>query len=175
MITLLVPTKPFDAGGDTIDAMAKTIWEKNIGVHSKQYLKIEDHCNKSYSLLEVQCTEAMKDNLREHPDYVWMEVGYGVFLVLRTMKAIIFKFEGHKNQSHAMHDVKVSLYMFRQGTDVSNLQLLEFFQSEVAVVGQFGGFIGINPGLLLEKYPGLAADLSNLVEDKTEISALLAR
>ena len=72
MITLLVPTKPFDAGGDTIDAMAKTIWEKNIGVHSKQYLKIEDHCNKSYSLLEVQYTEAMKDNLREHPDYVWM-------------------------------------------------------------------------------------------------------
>ena len=117
----------------------------------------------------------MKSRLRGHPNYAQMDADYDVFLIVRTTHVITFKFEGHNNQAHALHNTKKLFYIFRQGKEVSNPQFLELFQSKVSTVEHFVGSIGTNPGLILAEYLGIAADLSNPTEDETELAALLAR
>ena len=56
----------------------------------------------------------MKAKLKSHANYVQMEALYDVFLLIMTMEAIPFNFEGHKHHAHALHDVKEDLYSLRQ-------------------------------------------------------------
>ena len=62
----------------------------------------------------------MKSKLRGNPNYARMEADYDVFLIIRTVQVITFKFEGHKNKAHALHNAKAEFYTCMQGKEVIN-------------------------------------------------------
>ena len=68
-----------------------------------------------------------------------MESSYDVFLLIRTLEAVTFKFEGHKYQAHALHDTEADFYTFSHSRDAKTPSSLECFKAKVSVAEHIGG------------------------------------
>ena len=110
MITVAVPMPPIASRNAETDTTFHIIYENNIYTHVKRKLKLEEKPTKVYSLFKGQRTKGIKAKLKIHANYVHMEASCGLFLLIRTPEVIKFKFEGHKNQSHAIYDADVDFY-----------------------------------------------------------------
>ena len=54
----------------------------------------------------------MKAKLKCYANYMQMEASYEVFMMIRTLDSITFKFEGHKHKAHVLPDAKAILYLW---------------------------------------------------------------
>jgi hypothetical protein len=66
--------------------------------------------------------------------------------LLKAIKGLTYHFEGQRYQAMTLHGALTRFYTLRQDRNTTNAQYLEKFQTNVAVVEQFGGNIGRNTG-----------------------------
>jgi hypothetical protein len=99
-----------------------------------------------YSLIFGQCTEYMMAKLKGLPDYGNFNDSVDLIKLLKAIKGLTYHFEGQRYQALALHGALTRFYMIRQDRSTTNAQYLEKFQTNVAVVEQFGGNIDRNAG-----------------------------
>ena len=59
-------------------------------------------------MFEGQLIKAIKEKIKINTNYMHMEASYDVFVLMRTLEAISFKFEGHKHQARVLHYVEAN-------------------------------------------------------------------
>jgi hypothetical protein len=99
-----------------------------------------------FSLIVGQCTEYMVAMLKGLPDYGNFNDSVDLINFPKAIKVLTYHFEGQRYQALALHRALMRFYMLRQDRSTTNVQYLERFQTNVAVVEQFGGNIGRNTG-----------------------------
>ena len=73
-----------------------------------------------------------------------------MFLLVRAIKGLTFKFNGPKHLLHAPHDSKRDFYQYYYTGYTTNPQYLKTFNNKVLVIDSYGGAIGTD--LELSKY-----------------------
>ena len=89
-----------------------------------------------------------------------MEEGQKSFELLKTIKGLIFRFDGQKYHPHALVDACDRFHKFFQGREMTNSQYLAQFKSLVSVIEQYDGTIGVHKGMVRLEVTKSAADPS---------------
>ena len=66
----------------------------------------------------------MRLKLETHEDCQKMRRDYEVFLLMGAIKELNFKFDGHKNPPHTLHDSKRDFYRYYKTGQATNLKYL---------------------------------------------------
>jgi hypothetical protein len=121
-----------------------------------------------YSLIIGQCTEYRLAKLKGLPEYNTFNDGVDLIKLLKAIKGLTYHFEGQRYQAMALHGALTRFYTLRQDRNTTNAQFLEKFQTNVAVVEQFGGNIGRNTGAVRAELEsaGFTDQTTAGVEDK---------
>ena len=117
MVTIIVRMPPIVIGNVETYNSTLMIYKKQIDAHAKHKLRLEDKCMKACSLFEGKWTKAVKAKLKFYANYVQIEASYIVFMMIRTLESIAFKFEGNKHQAHDfMMQRRLYMPLVSQGT-----------------------------------------------------------
>jgi hypothetical protein len=104
--------------------------------------KLTQNMETVYSLIFLQCTKYMVAELKGLPDYGNFNDSVDLLKLLKAITILTCHFEGKGYQALKLHSALTCFYMLRQDHNTTNAQYLEKFQTNVAVVEQFGGNIG---------------------------------
>jgi hypothetical protein len=99
-----------------------------------------------YSLIFGQCTEYMVAKLKGLPDYNSFNDSVDLIKMLKAIKGLTYHFEGQRYQALTLDGALTRFYLLHQDQNTTNAQYLEKFQTNVAIVDQFGGNIDRNTG-----------------------------
>jgi hypothetical protein len=77
-------------------------------------MKLNENCQKHYSLIWGQCTEYMRAKLEAVMGYDKMCTSLDVIRLINSIKGLTYKFEGQNYHPRALHRAKKRLYNFDQ-------------------------------------------------------------
>jgi hypothetical protein len=77
---------------DKLEATNKLIWENRIDGYVKRAMKLNDNCQKLYSLIWGQYTEYMRKNPEEVARYDMMRTSLDVVRLIKSIKGLTYKF-----------------------------------------------------------------------------------
>jgi hypothetical protein len=146
------------------DAIDTRIFEKEVDDYVKRKAKHTENSRKLFSLILDQCTEYLRAKLKALPEYVGMKEDFNVFNLIKAIKGITYTFKESTYYTEALHDLKIRLFMLRQGKDMTNDKFLELFQTHVAAVEQFGGEFGRNPIVPRKKLEAMGVEANIATE-----------
>jgi hypothetical protein len=101
-----------------------------------------------YSLIWRQCTDVMQQKIGSHSDYETTEDVLDAIGPLKTIKSIMFNFQGQIYCPQALCDVKRSFYNLTQHRHMACQAYLKKFQNSVEVIEHCGGDLGIDTELI---------------------------
>jgi hypothetical protein len=116
---------------DEIDTM---IFKKEVDEYVKRREKHGENCRTLVSLILGQCIDYLKAKLGSLPTCSDIKESFDVLCLIKAIKQITYKLEESTYHLLALHDTKIRMFTLRQGNDVTNVKLLEIFQTQVAVV-----------------------------------------
>jgi hypothetical protein len=110
-----------------------------------------------------QCTEFMRAKLDALKDWKGIKYSFDLIKLIKAIKGLTYKFEGHNYHAMALHQVKKSFFGLYQGRDTSDTHYLDKFMTGVSVVEQYGGCIGKDDGAIQDKlsWAGVTATLTS--------------
>jgi hypothetical protein len=101
-----------------------------------------------FAVIWGQCSEALKDKLKSSTDYRTSQTTGDCVWLLKTIKAIMLKFDGQRDLSLSLSDAHLRLYLFRQGNDMTLTAHKTEFENRLDVIEHYGGAVGQDPALL---------------------------
>jgi hypothetical protein len=101
-----------------------------------------------YSLIWGQCTDVMRQQIASHSDYETTEDVSDATGQLKTIKSIMFNFQGQIYRPQALGDTKRRFYNLSQDRHMTCQAYLEKFQNSVKVIEHCGGDLSIDTGLI---------------------------
>ena len=72
----------------------------------------------------------MSPKINDFPEYDKMKLNYNIFLLLKAIKGLTYKFDRHKKKYHALHNAKKYFYKLYQSRESNNAQYLETFKNK---------------------------------------------
>jgi hypothetical protein len=138
--------KPIDPAEDKPSLTDKEIRKQSVVEYVRRNNKLTQKMETVYLLIFGQCTEYMVAKLKGLPDYGDFNDSVDLIKLLKAIKGLTYLFEGLRYHALALHGALTRFCMLRQYRNTTNAQYLEKFQTNVAVVEQFGGNIGRNTG-----------------------------
>jgi hypothetical protein len=138
--------KPVDPAEDKPSLTDKEIWKQSVVEYLRRNNKLKQNMETVYSLIFGQCTEYMVAKLKGLPDYGSFNDSVDLIKLLKAIEGLTYHFGGQRYQALELHGALTHFYMLRQDRNTTNAQYLEKFQTNVAVVEQFGGNIGRSTG-----------------------------
>ena len=70
-----------------------------------------------------------------------------MLIIVAAIKGITFKFDGHNNPLHAIHDAKRDFYCYYQMGQNRNPQYLDTFNNNISFIDSYVGSIGTDQEL----------------------------
>jgi hypothetical protein len=104
-----------------------------------------------------------------------MNQKFDLLELMKSIKGLIYKFDGQRNHAMALHLAKKRWYSIYQGRDVSNAQYLEKFSTSLAVVEQFVGDLGVDSGAFKSELALKGIDLDRETETEMTVASIAAR
>ena len=106
----------------------------------KEYMmKMQEYTNFRsglYNLVMGQCTEALKECLKSHEDFVGTnQNGIGLLILIRSL---LHTFEEHRKLADGLSDVKMAFYKLHQGKYMKLERYHEIFLTQVEVLDEVG-------------------------------------
>ena len=89
-----------------------------------------------YNLVMGQCTEALKECLKSHEDF--MDANQNAIALLTLINSLLHTFEERCKLADALSDVKMVFYKLRQGKYMKLERYHEFFLAQVEVLDEVG-------------------------------------
>jgi Zinc knuckle len=112
------------------------IWKH---AYKEHQIRTQEYSNFKAGLYNVvfgQCTDALQDKLKSHPDF---PAAYQDGIALLTIiKTLTYTFEERSKLSDALCDLKEMFYTFKQGKNMSLQQYYELFVTQVEVLHEVG-------------------------------------
>jgi hypothetical protein len=163
--------KPVDPAEDKPSLTDKEIWKHSVVEYVRRNNKLTQNMETVYSLIFVQCTEYMVAKLKRLPDYGDFKDSVDLIKLLKAIKGLTCHFEGQIYQALALYGALTRFYMLRQDRNTTNAQYLQKFQTNVAVVEQFGGKIGRNTGAVRAELELAEFAYHTTAENKDKLAA----
>ena len=102
-------------------------------------MKIQEYtnfCSGLYNLVMGQCTEALKERLKSHEDFVGAnQNGIALFILIRSL---LHTFEERRKLADGLSNVKMAFYKLRQGKYMKLERYHEIFLAQVEVLEEVG-------------------------------------
>ena len=106
----------------------------------KEYMtKIQEYtnfCSGLYNLVMGQCTEALKEHLKSHEDFVGANQNGIALLIL--IRSLLHTFEECHKLADGLSDMKMAFYKLRQGKYMKLEWYHEIFLAQVEVLDEVG-------------------------------------
>ena len=106
----------------------------------KEYMnKLQEYtnfCSGLYNLVMGQCTEALKECLKSHKDF--MDANQNGIALLTLIHSLLHTFEEYCKSANGLSDVKMAFYKLRQGKYMKLEQYHEIFLAQVEVLDEVG-------------------------------------
>ena len=134
---------PDDIPGDS-SAGAKIIWKNRLTEYVKRESVLAENVKTVYSLIWGQCTDIMRQKIASHSDYETIEDVSDAIGLLKTIKSIMFNFQGQIYRPQALRDAKRRFYNLFQDRHMTCQAYLDKFQNSVEVIKHCGGDLGID-------------------------------
>jgi hypothetical protein len=127
---------------------AKIIWKNRLTEYVKRESVLAENVKTVYSLIWGQCTDVMGQKIASHSDYETTEDVSDAIKLLKTIKSIIFNFQGQIYRPQDLRDAKRRFYNLYQDRHMTCQAYLKKFQNSVEVIKHCGGDLGIDTGLI---------------------------
>ena len=102
-------------------------------------IKVQEYTNFRsglYNLVMGQCTEALKERLKRHEDFiVASQDGISLLILIRSL---LHTFEERRKLVDGLSDVKMAFYKLRQGKYMRLEQYHELFLAQMDVMNEVG-------------------------------------
>ena len=109
----------------------------------KEYMtKVQEYMNFRsglYNLVMGQCTEALKERLKSHDDFIGANQNGVALLIL--ICSLLYTFEERRKLADGLSDVKMAFYKLRQGKYMKLERYHEIFLAQVEMLDEVGGTI----------------------------------
>jgi hypothetical protein len=138
---------PDDIPADSSNG-AKIIWKNRLTEYVKRKSLLAENVKTVYSLIWGQCSDIMRQKIASHSDYETIEDVSDAIGLLKTIKSIMFNFQGQIYRPQALHDAKKRFYNLSQDRHMTCQAYLEKFQNSVEVIEHCDGDLGIDNGLI---------------------------
>ena len=138
---------PEDIPKDSSDGL-KIIWKNRLTEYVKRESVLTENVKTAYSLIWGQCTDVMRQKIASHSDYETTEDVSDAIGLLKTIKSIMFNFQGQIYRPQALRDAKRRFYNMYQDRHMTVQAYLDKFQNSVEVIEHCGGDLGIDKGLI---------------------------
>ena len=106
----------------------------------KEYMnKMQEYtnfCSGLYNLVTGQCSEALKERLKSHEDF--MDANQNGIALLILFCSLLHTFEERRKLADGLSDVKMAFYELRQGKFMKLKQYHEIFLAQVEVLDEVG-------------------------------------
>ena len=106
----------------------------------KEYMsKVQEYTNfKSglYNLVMGQCSEALKERLKSHEDF--LDANQNGIALLTLIRSLLHTFEERRKLADGLSDVKMAFYKLRQGKYMKLEHYHELFLAQVEVMDEVG-------------------------------------
>ena len=89
-----------------------------------------------YNLVMGQCSEALKERLKSHEDF--MDANQNGIALLVLICSLLHTFEEHRKLADGLSDVKMAFYKLRQGKYMKLERYHELFLAQVEVMDEVG-------------------------------------
>ena len=133
-LTLVDPVAP--ANPDPNNTLAVELWKLEIKEHRDRVHHYDDFRAGLYNVVLGQCTDALEDRLKSHPDFP-AAANNGIALLV-IIKRLTYTFEERRKLADALNDVKEGFYTLRQGRHTSLQRYHELFLAQVQVMDEVG-------------------------------------
>ena len=108
-------------------------------VYKEYMMKMQEYTNFRsglYNLVMGQCTEALKERLKSHEDFIGANQNGIALLIL--IRSLLHTFEEHRKLADGLSDVKMAFYKLRQGKYMKLERYHEIFLTQVEVLDEVG-------------------------------------
>jgi hypothetical protein len=129
---------------DKASASEERIWERRIDEYVKRENRLVANCETVYSLMMGQCTDYMRASLEATKGYSVMKDSFDVIKLIKAIKELTYQFGGQRYHAMSLHQAKKRWYGMYQGREMMNTHFLEKFNTNVSIVEQYGGDVGID-------------------------------
>ena len=106
----------------------------------KEYMnKLQEYTNFRsglYNLVKSQCTEALKECLKSHEDF--MDANQNGIALLTLIRSLLLTFEERRKLADGLSDMKMAFYKLRQGKYMKLERYHEIFLAQVEVLDEVG-------------------------------------
>ena len=106
----------------------------------KEYMnKLQEYTNFHsglYNLVIGQCSEALKERLKSHEDF--MDANQNGIALLVLIRSLLHTFEERRKLADGLSDVKMAFYKLRQGKYMKLERYHEWFLAKVEVMDEVG-------------------------------------
>lgn len=148
----------------------RRLFERTIDAAANREQRLEDNMKRAFTVAVGQCTELTTAKL--HGTSNWTKINKDLDLIelLKLVKELMQKFEEHKYEVLALHSALKRLYLFKQGSEMTNEKFLERFKTLADVVDERGGDIGVTTASLKNRVVANGASSTNpWTADESEV------
>ena len=107
-----------------------------------------ENLKRAFTIIHGQCTKSLLANLVRDRKYESIKNDQDVIGMLNIIKGVMFKFDGNKELTHAMWEVYMSVFQFREQKFQTNQDNFERFNNSTSVITKYDGSIGQGTGLV---------------------------
>ena len=133
-LELIDPEEP--AAPDPANLVAFERWKY---VYKEYMMKMQEYNNFRaglYNLVMGQCTEALKERLKSHEDFI--DANQNGIALLVLIRSLLHTFEERQKLADGLSDVKTAFYKLRQGKYMKLERYHEIFLAQVEVLDEVG-------------------------------------
>ena len=94
---------------DPMPLLESSILDKEIDIYMKRRSTLDENVQNSYSLVLGQCTDLLKNKLKQSKEWNVASTTYDVMVLIRIIRTITFKFDEQKYLQLALHQAKANL------------------------------------------------------------------
>ena len=137
-----------DEDDDAMQDFEDALFRELIKDYVNRVRALEDNKRKIYGLAWGQCSESMRSKVKSLDDFEERDRECNCVWLLRSIRAIMYKFEGQRDICLELLDAYSALEYCRQQPREATTAYHDIFKTIVDAYEHYGGRIGTEPGIL---------------------------
>ena len=137
---LVMPSFPVPPLADGASKQEEKMWDYDYKEYKVRTARLRKNCENLFSIILGQCTPAMRAKLESQEAWKKMKEEYNTIDLLKALRDITYKFEGHKNAYLSLHMAQRDAFLIKQG---KNESVTDYRERHDAVTGVLEGVGGV--------------------------------
>ena len=174
MVDLQLPAIQPPADPDVDDQLAVEKWKLELRSYQKSKETRTRNQNRVFALLLGQCSQALRNRMEPHEDWVTINNDSDVIALLRLIQTCMSHKQTRRDTDHAAVEADIAIYRFTQNNLPDNVYY-EKFKDLLQTTESLGSEIGCQHDRIYAQLKKIAVDLDNPTDEETETARLQAK